>query len=90
MSFIDAAKDLGAWDGNGQAANSPEVIAARQRWEREQAETAKERDEEEAKLQAKAAEKSLRIFQTAKPAPLDHPYLRRRASSPPTRCARSH
>ena len=82
MNFIDAAKDLGAWAGNGQAHNSPDVIAAREKWEREQAENAKKRADEKTKAQAEAAQIAQRIFQAAKRAAPDQQYLVKKGISP--------
>jgi phage/plasmid primase-like uncharacterized protein len=75
MTFPNAAKDLGAWAGNGQAENSPDVIAARQKWEHEQAEAKNRREEERAKGQAEAAAISVKIISRAEPVGPFHPYL---------------
>lgn len=76
FSFPEAAKDLGAWDGvNGASLTSAEAVAARQRWEQEQVEAAKRRDEETASAYERAAALALKVINAARRCGADHPYL---------------
>jgi putative DNA primase/helicase len=82
MTFPEAAKDLGAWAGNGQAHNSPDVIAARQKWDQEQAEAAKRRQEERDKAHAEGARTALALVKSSGPARPDHGYIEAKGITP--------